>query len=179
MDIGSKIRDLRIRKNLTQEELGERTDLSKGYISQVEHDQSSPSLETFFDILSVLGESPADFFREEPVDSLVYHASDQVTYLDEDKGYQLKWLVPESNENEMEPVMIDFAPDGIFKTFEPSPAETFVYVVSGKVKLLLGEQTYVAKKGETIYFHATKQHQLVNASTGRSKCLLVATASYL
>ena len=33
MDIGSKIRDLRIRKNLTQEELGERTDLSKGYIS--------------------------------------------------------------------------------------------------------------------------------------------------
>ncbi|OAU34493.1 Cro/Cl family transcriptional regulator, partial [Lacticaseibacillus rhamnosus] len=109
MDIGSKIRDLRIRKNLTQEELGERTDLSKGYISQVEHDQSSPSLETFFDILSVLGESPADFFREEPVDSLVYHASDQVTYLDEDKGYQLKWLVPESNENEMEPVMIDFA----------------------------------------------------------------------
>lgn len=62
MEIGSRIRDLRIRKNLTQEELGERTDLTKGYISQVEHDQSSPSLETFFDILSVLGESPADFF---------------------------------------------------------------------------------------------------------------------
>lgn len=91
----------------------------------------------------------------------------------------MKWLVPESNENEMEPVMIDFAAHGIFKTFEPSPAETFVYVVSGRVKLLLGEQTYVAKKGETIYFHATKQHQLVNAATGRSKCLLVATASYL
>lgn len=55
MEIGSRIRDLRIRKNLTQEELGERTDLTKGYISQVEHDQSSPSLETFFDILSVFG----------------------------------------------------------------------------------------------------------------------------
>lgn len=136
-------------------------------------------LRLFFDILSVLGESPADFFREEPKDSLVYHEDDQVTYLDEEKGYRLKWLVPESNENEMEPVMIDFAAHGIFKTFEPSPAETFVYVVSGRVKLLLGEQTYVAKKGETIYFHATKQHQLVNAATGRSKCLLVATASYL
>lgn len=48
MDIGQKIRDLRIQKNLTQEELGERTDLTKGYISQLEHDQSSPSMETFF-----------------------------------------------------------------------------------------------------------------------------------
>ena len=34
-------------KNLTQEELGERTDLSKGYISQLERDLSSPSMETF------------------------------------------------------------------------------------------------------------------------------------
>lgn len=90
MEIGSRIRDLRIRKNLTQEELGERTDLTKGYISQVEHDQSSPSLETFFDILSVLGESPADFFREELKDSLVYHEDDQVTYLDEEKRVPLE-----------------------------------------------------------------------------------------
>lgn len=31
MEIGEKLRNLRIQKNLTQEELGERTDLSKGY----------------------------------------------------------------------------------------------------------------------------------------------------
>lgn len=133
MEIGSRIRDLRIRKNLTQEELGERTDLTKGYISQVEHDQSSPSLETFFDILSVLGESPADFFREEPKDSLVYHEDDQVTYLDEEKGYRLKWLVPESNENEMEPVMIDFARTAFLKRsslHRQKPLFTLLVVVS-------------------------------------------------
>ena len=39
-------------KNLTQEELGERTDLSKGYISQLERDLSSPSMETFYDFRS-------------------------------------------------------------------------------------------------------------------------------
>ena len=66
VDIGQKIRDLRIQKNLTQEELGERTDLSKGYISQLEHDQSSPSMETFFDLLNVLGQTPAQFFTETP-----------------------------------------------------------------------------------------------------------------
>ena len=41
MEIGEKLRNLRIQKNLTQEELGERTDLSKGYISQLERDLSS------------------------------------------------------------------------------------------------------------------------------------------
>jgi len=54
MDIGSKLKNLRLKKGLTQEELAERTDLSKGYISQIEHESSSPSMETFFDILEVL-----------------------------------------------------------------------------------------------------------------------------
>ena len=36
MQIGNKLRNLRRIKNLTQEELAERTDLSKGYISQIE-----------------------------------------------------------------------------------------------------------------------------------------------
>ncbi len=62
MEIGEKLRNLRIQKNLTQEELGERTDLSKGYISQLERDLSSPSMETFFSILEVLGVTPEEFF---------------------------------------------------------------------------------------------------------------------
>lgn len=67
MEIGEKLRNLRIQKNLTQEELGERTDLSKGYISQLERDLSSPSMETFFDILEVLGVTPAEFFKQKRV----------------------------------------------------------------------------------------------------------------
>lgn len=61
MDIGSKLKNLRLKKGLTQEELAERTDLSKGYISQIEHESSSPSMETFFDILEVLGVTPQSF----------------------------------------------------------------------------------------------------------------------
>ncbi|MFY7869466.1 MAG: helix-turn-helix domain-containing protein, partial [Exiguobacterium sp.] len=57
MEVGQNIKRLRIKKGLTQEELAERTDLSKGYISQIERDLSSPSLETLFDLLNVLGSS--------------------------------------------------------------------------------------------------------------------------
>ncbi|MHA3065713.1 helix-turn-helix domain-containing protein [Lacticaseibacillus saniviri] len=179
MDIGQKIRNLRIQKNLTQEELGERTDLSKGYISQLEHNQSSPSMETFFDILAVLGQTPSDFFQEEKPIQLVYPVDEQTEYHDETKGYTIRWLVPESNENEMEPVAISLDPHGTFKTFEPSAAETFIYVTAGIIGLTLGEKVYRAKAGETIYFHASENHQIQNLAKGVSRCILVATASYL
>ena len=64
MQIGKKIKNLRLKKGLTQEELGERTDLSKGYISQLEHDLSSPSIDTFFNIFEVLGCTPKQFLMK-------------------------------------------------------------------------------------------------------------------
>ena len=51
MNIGNKIKNLRRIKNLTQEELAERTDLSKGYISQIESEHASPSMETFLNMI--------------------------------------------------------------------------------------------------------------------------------
>ena len=51
MDIGSKIKQLRLENGLTQQELANRLELTKGYISQIERNLSSPSLETFFQFL--------------------------------------------------------------------------------------------------------------------------------
>lgn len=65
MQIGNKLRNLRRQKNLTQEELAERTDLSKGYISQIESQHASPSMETFLNILEVLGTSLVIFYRSQ------------------------------------------------------------------------------------------------------------------
>ena len=46
MEIGEKIKELRIERGLTQEELADRAELSKGFISQVERDLTSPSIAT-------------------------------------------------------------------------------------------------------------------------------------
>ena len=54
MEIGEKIRRLRIEKQLTQEELANRCELSKGFISQVENDLTSPSIATLIDILEII-----------------------------------------------------------------------------------------------------------------------------
>lgn len=180
MRIGKKIRNLRLKKGLTQEELGERTDLSKGYISQIERDLSSPSIDTFFDILEVLGCSPKEFFDDrENEQKVVYGEDDQTEYIDEELGYKIQWLVPESNENDMEPIILQLQKNGEFKEFEPSLSETFAYVLSGRVVVKLGKKTFVARAGESIYFHASDHHQIINDYDGVSELLLVATDSYL
>src|SRR5690625_1835745 len=101
MLIGRKIKMLRLKKGLTQEELGERTDLSKGYISQLERDLSSPSIDTFFNILEVLGCEPKEFFDEKVAEQkVVYREEDKTNFVDEERQYEIEWLVPESNEKE-------------------------------------------------------------------------------
>ena len=62
MEIGSKLKELRVLKGLTQEELADRAELSKGFISQLESNQTSPSLSTLEDILTTLGSSFHEFF---------------------------------------------------------------------------------------------------------------------
>ncbi|NLB72908.1 MAG: helix-turn-helix domain-containing protein [Firmicutes bacterium] len=180
MKIGRRIKNLRLKKGLTQEELGERTDLTKGYISQIERDLSSPSIETFFDILEVLGCTPREFFDdEEREQKVVYGEEDRTEFVDEERGYRVQWLVPESNENEMEPILLTLEKGGSFKEFEPSLADTCAYVLKGKVKVSLGGRIYHAKAGETVYYQASEEHQISNDADGPAELLLVATDSYL
>ena len=180
MQIVKKIKNLRLKKGLTQEELGERTDLSKGYISQLERNLSSPSIDTFFNILEVLGCTPKEFFDEgDSEQKVVYGEDDQTEYTDEERGYQIQWLVPESNEKEMEPIRLTLQEKGEFKEFEPSLSETFAYVIMGRISIRLGKRIYHAKAGESVYFNASEEHQIYNDNNGISELLLVATESYL
>ena len=64
-DIGRRIRNLRNRNGLTQQELADRTELTKGFISQLERGQVSASVATLMDLIECLGTTPAEFFEDE------------------------------------------------------------------------------------------------------------------
>lgn len=59
--IGMKIRNLRNQNGLTQEELADRTELTKGFISQLERGLTAPSVSTLLDIVECLGTNLSDF----------------------------------------------------------------------------------------------------------------------
>jgi len=65
VDIGKKLRELRKQNDLTLEDLASRSELTKGFLSQVERNLTAPSIATLEDILEALGSNLSEFFHEE------------------------------------------------------------------------------------------------------------------
>ena len=85
MDIGAKIKALRIQNDLTLEELASRSELTKGFLSQVERNLTSPSVSTLEDILEALGTDLASFFKESKQTKVVFSKQDH--FIDEHEEF--------------------------------------------------------------------------------------------
>lgn len=173
MQIGKELKRLRIRNNLTLEELASRCELTKGFLSQVERDLTSPSISTLDDILEALGTSLAKFFKDDPNEKIVFKEEDY--FIDEQEDYTVHWIVPNAQKNEMEPIMVELPLEGESMHLEPHAGEEFGYVLQGKVALVIDEQEMLLKKGETFYLHGRKTHYLVNKGKTTAKVLWVCT----
>ena len=88
-DIGSRIKALRLKNGLTLEELGSRTELTKGFLSQLERNLTSPSLTTLEDIVEALGVSMARFFAEDDEEQIVFTKED--AFIDKQDGRTIYW----------------------------------------------------------------------------------------
>ncbi|MCI6675973.1 MAG: helix-turn-helix domain-containing protein [Clostridiales bacterium] len=165
MDIGQKIRQLRILKGLTQKELADRAELSKGFISQVERNYTSPSIATLIDILQCLGTTPAEFFNDDPEEQIVFSREDYFEKQDGKLHNTIKWIVPNAQKNQMEPILLNLESDGETYLDNAHEGEEFGYVISGSIAIHLGSKVYKAKKGESFYFTPDRPH-FVTSKTG-------------
>ncbi len=174
MDIGYKIRSLRIRRGLTQQELGDRCELSKGFISQLERNLASPSIATLTDLLKCLGSSLPEFFNEKADEKSVFAPQDM--FVKED-GEELKgtitWLVPDAQKNSMEPILLEMEAGGRTQVFPPSEGEEFGYVLSGSIFLVVGGERQRVRPGYSFCIHPGEDHWLMNAGKTRAKVLWV------
>lgn len=175
MEIGKKIRRLRIQNSLTQEELAERCELTKGFISQVERDLTSPSIATLIDILEGLGTNLRDFFNEIEDEKVVFTKDDIFVTENEELKYTLKWIVPNAQKNQMEPILIELEPGGKTKEDPPHHGEEFGYVIKGSIYLHIGSEKYKVKKGESFYYNANYNHYISNAGKSKATVIWVST----
>lgn len=163
MDIGGRLKELRMRMGLTQEELADRTELSKGFISQLERNLTSPSIATLIDILQCLGTNVSDFFTsEEAEEQVVFGAGDYFEKHDAELFNTIKWIIPNAQKNNMEPVIITLEKGGSTYPDNPHEGEEFGYVLQGSITIRIGKKSYKAKKGESFYFVSTKTHYITS-----------------
>ncbi len=171
MEIGQRIKQLRTQNKLTLEELASRCELSKGFISQVERDLTSPSIATLSDIVEALGINLAQFFKEEKDEKLVFAQED--FFVDEKEDYTIHWIVPNAQKNDMEPIMLELKPDQQSAVITPHNGEEFGYVINGKISLVINNKKHVVKKGQTFYIKGMHDHYILNDTKSDAKVLWV------
>ena len=167
MQIGQKLKGLRIAKNLTQEELADRAELSKGFISQIERNLTSPSIATLMDILQCLGTSIGEFFNETDEEQIVFGKNDFFEKEDPELSNSVRWLIPNAQKNSMEPILLTLKAGGSTCQDVPHEGEEFGYVLQGSISIHVGSAVYKAKKGDAFYYSCEKPHYLTS-KTGAS-----------
>ena len=168
MDIGQRIRELRIQKQLTQEELADRSELTKGFISQLENNHTSPSIATLEDILQCLGTTFQEFFAQsEDEEQIVFGEQDYFEKIDEELKNKIEWIIPNAQKNLMEPIRLTMEPGGSTYPDNPHDGEEFGYVLAGSIEIVIGQRIIRAKKGESFYIQPAKRHYIrANKRTG-------------
>lgn len=175
MQIGEKIKRMRLRLGLTQEELAARTELSKGFISQLERDLTSPSIATLMDILEALGSDIGSFFNEAPQEKVVYGAADVFVKEDTELKSEVCWLITSAQKNALEPILVTLEPGGRSYEDDPHQGEEFGYVLAGAIALHIGERCFRARKGDSFYFRPGNVHYLENNGKKQARVLWVST----
>ncbi|MCR1961965.1 Cro/Cl family transcriptional regulator [Thomasclavelia cocleata] len=173
MNIGSKIKRLRQANGLTLEELANHSELTKGFLSQLERDLTSPSVATLEDILEALGTNLQEFFSEKPAEQIVFKKDD--FFINEQDDYIISYIIPNAQKNEMEPILIELDKQKQSMIIDPHEGQEFGYVVQGKIKLIYGDNEFILKKGETFYLKGLVSHYIVNPSETRAKVIWVST----
>lgn len=173
MNIGNKIKELRISNDLTLQELASRSELTKGFLSQVERNLTSPSISTLEDILEALGTNLSEFFQEDKDEQIVFHTQD--FFVDENDDYMIEWIIPNAQKNDMEPILLTLKTKQKSKIMESHSGEEFGYVLKGHVMLVRGNKKYKLKAEETFYMNGKGSHYLENIGLTDAKILWVTT----
>lgn len=172
--IGKKIRDLRNRNGLTQQELADRTELTKGFISQLERGQVSPSVVTLLDLIECLGTTASEFFKETEEEHVVFSEEGFFEKVDE-VGNSIQWIVPTAQKYQMEPLLVVVQPHQSLDEDKPHDGEEFGYLISGRLNLYLGDKVYQVKAGESFYYPAKRKHRIENPGNRSAKFIWVST----
>ena len=180
--VGSKIKGLRETKNLSIEEIAERSGLSVEQINSIENDQNLPSLGPLIKIARALGVRLGTFMDDnDALGPIVCRAADRekdssISFsndaTDARKHMEYHPLAQQKAGRHMEPFVIDIHPEES-PNFQLSAheGEEFIYVMQGEVEVEYGKEKYSLKEGDSIYYDSIVKHHLHGAPGKSAKIL--------
>jgi len=175
MQLGRKIRDLRLRRGLTVQKLADATRLSKGFISQVENDRTSPSLSTLRDLAAALRTSVAYLVVEDDPTVHVVRAAERPQLTPDGNTLRTEVLsaLPKRN---LELLLLELPADlDAGEQRHSHPGEECLLCVEGRVRLLHGEQGLMLEAGDSCHFDGRIEHSIENLGPAAARVLIAMT----
>ena len=182
--VGSKIKGLRETKNLSIEEIAERSGLTVEQITSIENDQNLPSLGPLIKIARALGVRLGTFMDDnDALGPVVCRAAEReanksISFsngaTDARKHMEYHPLAQQKAGRHMEPFIIDINPeDSPEFQLSAHEGEEFIYVMEGEIEIVYGKETYNLKEGDSIFYDSIVNHHVHGAPGKSAKILAV------
>ena len=171
-DVGTRLKQLRLKRGLSQRELAKRAGVTNSTISLVEQNSVSPSVSSLKKILDALPVSISEFFAGEEIaqEHIFYRASD----LTEIGDGQLSWrLVGARRPNRSMSIIHEHYPPGADtgEDMLEHEGEEGGVIVSGTIELSVNGDSQLLAAGDAYYFDSRLPHRFRNLSDG--DCVIV------
>lgn len=174
-EIAQKIRDLRKEKNLTLKDLSNVTGLSISFLSQVENNSSSLAITSLKKISDALGVNINYFFEIPEVNNFVVKSEDEKPFKIEGSNSEFIRLSGDFPNRKLEAMITTIPPEQRHGSNFSHPGEEFVYVLEGTLIVVIDENEYEVKAGDSIHYPSTSNHGWINPSKQDVKILTVLT----
>jgi transcriptional regulator with XRE-family HTH domain len=175
--IGERVKSLRTEQGMTLAALGEKVNLSTSYLSQIERERTTPSLTTLMEIAKALNVEPRYFFESNDITTLVMHADEAIQPEIINPAMVRFPLSPEDASVALQVYRIVIQPHSTQQEYSPYRGEEMGFVLSGELMVVVGDESYVLKAGDSIHYDALLLHSWSNP--GDLPCVILwSRASY-
>ncbi len=141
MDIGTSLKQLRIEKGYTLNEVAQKLNLSASFISQLENMKLSPSLDSLEKLLRFYSINLSDFFKQIEQRKYIIVKKGEEPSLDVSNGkIKLTPLASKLQNNSLETCIVEFTSSAVIETAilpKDINGERMVYVIKGEIDILI------------------------------------------
>src|SRR5512139_2373008 len=169
---GAKMRQLRLLRKISFEQLANKTGFSQRYLKEIEEGIAIPPVSAVIQIAKALAIDAGSFLSAEEQEASVKRRKE--SYYKRTQAYSYKTLTPDAETKHMKAFLVTIDPRQDHKMVEyRHEGEEFIYVLKGEVEVIVGENPNRVKKSETLHFNSGITHKLRNVSDEDAKLLVV------
>lgn len=176
-DIGSKIREARVKLGMSQKDLANKIDMTSSFISQIESSQISPSLSSFLQIADVLGLNPTQLFQKDTKSKdlswLIKQESVKQNLFERTQDYSIYNIV--SNGSALAYITIINSGKHLNKHFSQHKKHELIHVLKGRVAVKIDNEERELKMGDSIYLKDSVPAEWKNKTDGEAELLVFCT----